>query len=118
METAFEEAKGEVGLDHYETRTWQGWHHHMLQSFLAHLFLMRLRLLFQKKALHSQPRKLVNWWHPPLKASSSAHPIFLPSYTTDNLAIMPPIALTVNEPVREHTCKVQIVVNAKSRSNN
>jgi len=118
VETAFEEAKGEVGLDHYETRTWQGWHHHMLQSFLAHLFLMRLRLLFQKKARHSRPRKLVNWWHPPLKARSSAHPIFLPSYTTDNLAIMPPIALTANEPVREHTCKVQIVVNAKSRSNN
>lgn len=49
VETALEEAKGEVGLDHYETRTWQGWHHHMLQSFLAHLFLVRLRLLFQKK---------------------------------------------------------------------
>jgi hypothetical protein len=49
IETALEEAKGEVGLDHFETRTWQGWHHHMLHSFLAHLFLMRLRLLFQKK---------------------------------------------------------------------
>jgi len=49
IETALEEGKGEIGLDHFETRTWQGWHHHMLQSFLAHLFLMRLRLLFQKK---------------------------------------------------------------------
>lgn len=28
-EETFEEAKGEVGLDHFETRTWQGWHHHM-----------------------------------------------------------------------------------------
>lgn len=118
VETALEEAKGEVGLDHFETRTWQGWHHHMLQSFLAHLFLMRLRLLFQKKARHLQPHKLVNWWHPPLKTKPDAHPIFSPSYTTDNLAIMPPIALTANKPVREHTCKVQIVVNAKSRSNN
>jgi SRSO17 transposase len=50
IETALEEGKGEVGLDHFETRTWQGWHHHMLHSFLAHLFLMRLRLLFQKKS--------------------------------------------------------------------
>jgi SRSO17 transposase len=58
VETALEEAKMEVGLDHYtcthrqvrcETRTWQGWHHHMLQSFLAHLCLMRLRPLLQKK---------------------------------------------------------------------
>lgn len=30
IETIFEEAKGEVGLDHYEMRSWQGWHHHML----------------------------------------------------------------------------------------
>jgi hypothetical protein len=27
IETIFEEAKGEVGLDHYETRSWLGWHH-------------------------------------------------------------------------------------------
>ena len=50
VETALEEGKGEAGLDHYETRTWRGWHHHMTQSMLAHLFLIRLRLLFQKKS--------------------------------------------------------------------
>lgn len=49
IETAFEEGKGEIGQDHYETRSWLGWHHHMLQSFQAHLFLMRLRLAFKKK---------------------------------------------------------------------
>ena len=50
VETAFEEGKGEVGMDHYETRTWRGWHHHMTHAILAHLFLIRLRLLFQKKS--------------------------------------------------------------------
>ena len=49
IETVFEEAKGEVGMDHYETRTWVGWHHHMAQTFLAHLFLIGLRLHFKKK---------------------------------------------------------------------
>lgn len=49
IETAIEEAKGEVGMDHYETRSWSGWHHHMVQTFLAHLFLMHLRLTFKKK---------------------------------------------------------------------
>lgn len=49
IETAIEEGKGEVGLDHYEMRSWFGWHHHMLQAFVAHLFLMRLRLVFKKK---------------------------------------------------------------------
>jgi SRSO17 transposase len=118
VETAFEEAKGEVGLDHYETRTWLGWHHHMLQSFLAHLFLMRLRLLFQKKARPSRPRKPDNWWHPLLRARPGTCPICLPSYTTANPATMPPIVLTANEPVRDHRGKARTAVNAKSRSNN
>jgi len=50
MESAVEEAKGEVGLDHYETRTWVGWHHHMAQTFLAHHFLVRLQRLLKKSA--------------------------------------------------------------------
>ncbi len=50
IETLFEESKGEVGLDHYETRSWLGWHHHMLLVALAHFFLVRLRLLFQEEA--------------------------------------------------------------------
>ncbi len=49
IETALEEGKGEAGMDHYETRSWRGWHHHMAQTFLTHLFLMRLRLKFKKK---------------------------------------------------------------------
>jgi SRSO17 transposase len=50
IETIFEEGKGEVGLDHYETRSWLGWHHHMLLSFLAHHFLVRLRIKLQELA--------------------------------------------------------------------
>ena len=96
IETALEEAKGEVGLDHFETRTWQGWHHHMLQSFLAHLFLIRLRLLFQKKARPSPRPKLVNWWHAPSKMKFNVSLISLPSCTTANVATMPLTVLTVN----------------------
>jgi SRSO17 transposase len=48
VEMAIEEAKGELGMDHYETRTWRGWHHHMTQTFLAHHFLVRLRLRLKK----------------------------------------------------------------------
>ena len=54
VETLLKEGKGEVGMHHYETRTWLGWHHHMAQSFLAHLFLMRLRLVFKKSARTDQ----------------------------------------------------------------
>jgi SRSO17 transposase len=50
VETAIEEAKGELGMDHYETRTWRGWHHHMTQTLLAHHFLVRLRLQLKKSS--------------------------------------------------------------------
>jgi SRSO17 transposase len=48
VETALEEGKSELGMDHYETRRWRGWHHHMTLTFLAHHFLVRLRLKLKK----------------------------------------------------------------------
>nr|MDQ2830063.1 hypothetical protein [Chloroflexota bacterium] len=50
VETAILEAKGEVGLDHYEVRGWVGWQHHITLSFLAHHFLVRARLRLGKKS--------------------------------------------------------------------
>jgi SRSO17 transposase len=50
IEIIFEEDKGEIGLDHYETRSWLGWHHHMLLVALAHHFLVRLRVRFHDKS--------------------------------------------------------------------
>lgn len=50
LEQCFQEAKGELGLDHYENRSWTGWHRHMLYVFLAQLFLLKLRFKFKKKA--------------------------------------------------------------------
>jgi SRSO17 transposase len=50
IESIFEEGKGEVGFDQYETRSWLGWHHHMLLSCLAHHFLVRLRVKLKELA--------------------------------------------------------------------
>lgn len=52
VETALEEGKSELGMDHYETRTWRGWHHHMTLTFLAHHFLVRLQLKMKKSLRH------------------------------------------------------------------
>jgi len=41
VETAIEEGKDGLGMDHYEVRSWLGWHHHMTECFLAHHFLIR-----------------------------------------------------------------------------
>jgi SRSO17 transposase len=55
IEVAFAEAKGEVGMDHYEVRTWRGWHHHMTQTFLAHHFLLRTRLRGENPGADPRP---------------------------------------------------------------
>jgi SRSO17 transposase len=39
IEDLFQQGKGEVGLHHYEVRSWVGWHHHMTLSMLALWFL-------------------------------------------------------------------------------
>ena len=40
IEELFEAGNGEAGLDHYEVRSWVGWHHHMTLSMLALWFLV------------------------------------------------------------------------------
>jgi hypothetical protein len=39
VEACFAEAKGEVGLDHYEVRRWDAWHRYVTLCLLAHAFL-------------------------------------------------------------------------------
>lgn len=43
VEQCLEEAKGQVGLDEYEVRSWQGWYRHMTLCMFAHAFLTVLR---------------------------------------------------------------------------
>src|SRR5258708_18650238 len=62
VEQCFEEAKGEVGLDEYEVRSWHGWYRHVTPSMLALVFLTALRANGEKDSLKkslaslSQPR--------------------------------------------------------------
>jgi SRSO17 transposase len=44
VEECFAEAKGEVGMDHYEVRRWDAWHRHITLCLLAHAFLVVVRL--------------------------------------------------------------------------
>ena len=43
IESCFEQAKGEVGLDQYEVRSWVGWHRHVTLSMLALAYLAAVR---------------------------------------------------------------------------
>lgn len=50
VEIILRAGKVEVGFDHYELRSWIGWHHHMSFVFLAHHFLVRMRIFFKERA--------------------------------------------------------------------
>ena len=39
IEQDYQQLKEELGLDHYEGRSWQGWHHHVTLVMIAHAFL-------------------------------------------------------------------------------
>ena len=45
VEMCFAETKGEVGLDHYEVRSYQGWYNHITMACLAHALLTVLKTL-------------------------------------------------------------------------
>jgi SRSO17 transposase len=40
IEVAFEEAKGEIWMDHYEVRKWGAWHRYVTLCLLAHAFVV------------------------------------------------------------------------------
>jgi SRSO17 transposase len=44
LERAFQDAKSELGMAHYEVRGWRGWHHHMALCCLALLFTLKERI--------------------------------------------------------------------------
>lgn len=48
-EVSFRESKGEVGMSHYEVRSWRGWHHHMTLTLLALWFLALEKQRLKKK---------------------------------------------------------------------
>ena len=51
VEHSYNELKDELGLDHFEGRSWRGWHHHVTLTMLAYLFLVELRKRLGKKGI-------------------------------------------------------------------
>jgi SRSO17 transposase len=51
IEQCFQECKSHLGMTHYETRSYQAWHRHMLFVMIAQLFVTIFRKSFKKKVL-------------------------------------------------------------------
>ena len=46
IEQCFRECKNNLGMNHCEIRSWEGWHRHILFTFITHLFIAKLRIAF------------------------------------------------------------------------
>ncbi|MGH3711609.1 MAG: IS701 family transposase [Pseudonocardiaceae bacterium] len=55
VERDYQELKGEIGLDHFEGRTWRGFHHHATLCAVAHGFLALRRGLFPPEQSEVDP---------------------------------------------------------------
>ncbi len=60
IEEGYEQAKGEVGLDQYEVRTWRAWYRYVTLALLAHaaLVVMQGQARAQEKKVQSRVRGL------------------------------------------------------------
>lgn len=48
VEQYFQRSKTDLGLDHFEGRSWRGFHHHLVLSAVAYLFILTVYLRRQK----------------------------------------------------------------------
>ena len=59
IESCFESAKGECGLDEYEVRRYDAWYRHITLALLVHAFLAAVRAQERKKGDLADRSKLV-----------------------------------------------------------
>lgn len=62
IEQSLEMAKGDVGLDEYEVRSWVGWYHHMTLSMMALWFLVLEQRWLKKRGWSLPSRRFAEFW--------------------------------------------------------
>ena len=61
IEEFFEEAKGEVGLEQYEVRKWDGWYRHITLAMLAHACLAVVRQQASEQGGQGEKGAVPDW---------------------------------------------------------
>ena len=76
-EQAHQQLKEELGLDHFEGRSWQGLHRHALMTMIAYAFLQHRRLAQagrkKKESMVHRPSRACQPYATPSSNSSSDH---------------------------------------------
>ena len=78
-EQAHQQLKEELGLDHFEGRSWRGLHRHALMAMIAYAFLQHLRLAAARGERKSRPARLNRRCQPCEKPSSPPWPALRPT---------------------------------------
>ena len=84
-EQAHQQLKEELGLDHFEGRSWRGLHHHALLCQLAFAFLQHLRLGGKKRRHHPARARTAAATEP------ARHPAAHPGRAHPRPAALPPL---------------------------
>ena len=72
IEETFQTGRGEVGLDHYQVRRYDGWYRHMTLAMFAHAFLTVTRATSAGKGGHQNPTRTSSPSRSPKSVDSSA----------------------------------------------
>src|ERR1700723_3737346 len=86
-ERVYQEMKGELGLDHFEGRSFPGWHHHVSVALCCYAFVIGERM----RCGISRPRP--DGEVPLVRTRSRPERHFADSFTTIRLAIARALAL-------------------------
>jgi len=73
IEETFQTGKGEVGLDHYQVRRYDGWYRHMTLAMFAHAFLTVTRAASAGTGGHQNPTRTSSLSPSPRSADSWAN---------------------------------------------
>src|ERR1700747_2170776 len=88
-EQAHQQLKEELGLDHFEGRSWQGLHRHALMTMIAYAFLQHRRLKTARREKKNQrPAAATN-----LASRAPSHPRTYRSATTATMPALPEMDL-------------------------
>jgi hypothetical protein len=74
-EQAHQQMKEELGLDHFEGRSWQGLHRHALMTMIAYAFLQHRRLTTARREKKESTGRRLSQLCPPYATPSSNSPL-------------------------------------------